>query len=71
MDEGQHGIYTQRITFIGLVSNAQQNLIIKYTDIRTFLNHYLPRRIGTDIQSLIQGLEPDSAIIRAVTRIGR
>ncbi|KAJ5378357.1 hypothetical protein N7509_011476 [Penicillium cosmopolitanum] len=51
-----------------LVSNAQQNLIIKYTDIRTFLNHYLPRRIGTDIQSLIQGLEPDSAIIRARPR---
>ncbi|KAJ5698175.1 hypothetical protein N7462_000180 [Penicillium macrosclerotiorum] len=39
---------------------------MKYIDIRTFLNHYLPRRISTDMQSLIRGLEPDSAIMRAI-----
>jgi hypothetical protein len=44
---------------------------MKHTDIRTFLNHYLPRRIGTDMQSLMRGLEPDSAMMRAVTRMGR
>ncbi|KAJ5203022.1 hypothetical protein N7449_005101, partial [Penicillium cf. viridicatum] len=32
------------------VSEAQQNLIIKQADTRTFLNHYLPRHIDTDIQ---------------------
>ncbi|KAL4810583.1 hypothetical protein BDV18DRAFT_127695 [Aspergillus unguis] len=55
----------------GLVSDAQQNLIMKHSDIRTFLNHYLPRRIGTDMQALMRGLEPDSAMMRAVTRMGR
>lgn len=44
---------------------------MKHTDIRTFLNHYLPRRIGTDMQSLMRGLEPNSAMMRAVTRMGR
>lgn len=56
---------------IGLVSDAQQNLIMKHASIRTFLNHYLPRRIGTDMQSLMRGLKPDSAMMRAVTRMGR
>ncbi|KAJ6070739.1 hypothetical protein N7467_012058 [Penicillium canescens] len=54
-----------------LVSDAQQNLILKHASIRTFLNHYLPRRIGTDMQALMRGLEPDSAMMRAVTRMGR
>ncbi|KAI2834294.1 hypothetical protein CBS11350_10827 [Aspergillus niger] len=55
----------------GLVSDAQQNLIMKHADIRTFLNHYLPRRIGTDMQALMRGLKPDSDMMRAVTRMGR
>ncbi|KAE8413590.1 hypothetical protein BDV36DRAFT_286879 [Aspergillus pseudocaelatus] len=55
----------------GLVSDAKQNLIIKHADIRMFLNHYLPRRINTDMQALMRGLKPDSAMMRAVTRIGR
>lgn len=36
-----------------------------------FLNHYLPRRIGTDMQALMRGLQSDSAMIRAVTCMGR
>lgn len=44
---------------------------MKHASIRTFLNHYLPRRIGTDMQALMRGLEPDSAMMRAVTRMGR
>ncbi|KAJ5267451.1 hypothetical protein N7478_010259 [Penicillium angulare] len=54
-----------------VVSDAQQNLIMKHANIRTFLKHYLPLRIGTDIQALMRGLEPDSAMMRAVTRMGR
>ncbi|BCR98210.1 uncharacterized protein AKAW2_31529S [Aspergillus luchuensis] len=49
----------------GLVGDAQQNLIMKHVDIRTFLNHYLPRRIGTDMQALMRDLAPDSAMMRA------
>lgn len=44
---------------------------MKHTDIRTFLNHYLPRRIGVDMQALMRGLDPDSELMRAVTRMGR
>ncbi|OKP09913.1 hypothetical protein PENSUB_4625, partial [Penicillium subrubescens] len=44
---------------------------MKHASTRTFLNHYLPRRIGTDMQALMRGLEPDTAMMRAVTRMGR
>jgi hypothetical protein len=44
---------------------------MKHASIRTFLKHYLPRRISTDMQSLMRGLEPDSAMMRAVNRMGR
>lgn len=44
---------------------------MKHTDIRMFLNRYLPRRIGVDMQALMGGLDPDSELMRAVTRMGR
>ncbi|KAL3259761.1 hypothetical protein ABHI18_005096 [Aspergillus niger] len=44
---------------------------MEYVDIRTFLNHYLPRLIGTGMQTLMRGLEPDSVMMQAVTRMGR
>ena len=53
------------------VSEAQQNLIIKHANTRTFLNHYLPRHIDTNIQSIMNGREPDKALIRAITQISR
>ena len=62
---------SERLGLLGLVSDAKQNLIMKHADIRTFLKHYLPRRIGTDMQALMRGLKPDSAMMRAVTRMGR
>lgn len=62
---------SERVGLLGLVSDAKQNLIMKHADIRTFLNHYLPRRIGTDMQALMRGLQPDSAMMRAVTRMER
>ncbi|QKX60769.1 uncharacterized protein TRUGW13939_07915 [Talaromyces rugulosus] len=54
----------------GLVSNAQQNLIMKHASMRMFLNHYFPRCIGTDMQALMRGLEPDSEMMRAVMCMG-
>lgn len=32
------------------VSEAQQNLIMKHANISTFLDHYFPRHIDTDMQ---------------------
>lgn len=53
------------------VSEAQQNLIIKHTDSRTFLKHYLPRYVDTDMQSVMNGRESNVSLIRAITRISR
>jgi Protein of unknown function (DUF3435) len=39
--------------------------------IQVFLDHYLPRRITTEIQAVMRGLEPDSEMMRAITRMGR
>lgn len=56
---------------IGAVSEAQQNLIMKHTDMRTFLNHYLPRNIDTDMQNIMNGRESNTALMRAITRMSR
>jgi hypothetical protein len=53
------------------VSEAQQNLIMKHADTRTFLNHYLPRHIDTDMQSIMNGRDPDKSLMRAITRMSR
>lgn len=53
----------------GEVSEAQQNSIMKHSDIRTFLNHYLPRKIDTDMQSIMNGREPKIQLMRAITRM--
>ncbi len=42
-----------------------------HSDTRTFLKHYLSRRIETDIQSIYRGLEPQTEIMRAATRMSR
>jgi uncharacterized protein YifN (PemK superfamily) len=34
---------------------AKQNLIMKHANIRTFLNHYLPRHIDADMQNIMNG----------------
>jgi hypothetical protein len=57
--------------YAGLVSDAQQNLIMKHADIRTFLDHYLPQRVDTDMVGLMRGFDPDSEMMRAVTRMSR
>ena len=53
------------------VSEAQQNLIIKHSDSRTFLNHYLPRHINTDMQNVINGQQSNKSLMRAITRMSR
>ncbi|OJD21219.1 hypothetical protein ACJ73_07443 [Blastomyces percursus] len=55
----------------GLVGDAEQNLVLKHANIRTFLNHYIPRVVGINMQAVISGLDPNTPLIRAITRIGR
>jgi hypothetical protein len=53
------------------VSEAQQNLIMKHADSRTFLNHYLPRHVDTDMQNVMNGRQPNKSLMRAITRMSR
>ncbi|CAG8247959.1 unnamed protein product [Penicillium salamii] len=53
------------------ISEAQQNLIMKHADTRTFLNHYLPRHIDTDIQNIMNGRESNKSLMRAITRMSK
>lgn len=52
------------------VSEAQQNLIMKHAD-RTFLNHYLPRHVDTDMQNVMNGRQSNKSLMRAITRMSR
>ena len=56
---------------IGNVSEAMQNLIMQHADIRTFLRHYLSRRITADTQAIIRGLQPQDALMRAACTMSR
>lgn len=53
------------------VSQAQQNLIMKHANISTFLNHYLPRHIDTDMQNVMNGRASNKMLMRAITRMSR
>ncbi|KAJ5415003.1 hypothetical protein N7509_000101 [Penicillium cosmopolitanum] len=53
------------------VSEAQQNLIMKHADSRTFLNHYLPRHVDTDMQNVMNGRQSNKPLMRAITRMSR
>ncbi|KAJ5403992.1 hypothetical protein N7509_003863 [Penicillium cosmopolitanum] len=72
-------MFTHRIRYRGrkmlnnsnTVSEAQQNLIMKYTDSRTFLNHYLPRHVDTDMQNVINGRQSNKSLMCVITRISR
>ncbi|KAH1396271.1 hypothetical protein KXV70_001089 [Aspergillus fumigatus] len=55
----------------GAVSEAEQNLIMKHANIRTFLNHYLPRHIDADMQNIMNGRDSNTTLMRAITRISR
>ncbi|KAL2836851.1 hypothetical protein BJX68DRAFT_250307 [Aspergillus pseudodeflectus] len=55
----------------GWVSKEQHMLIMKHASPRTFLNHYHPLEIDTDMIRVICGLDPDVELMRAVTRQNR
>lgn len=46
-------------------------LIMKHSSPRTFLNHYHPLQLDTDMIRVICGLDPDVELMRAVTRQSR
>lgn len=74
-----HSMFAHRMRYGGgkmlnnsdAVSEAQQNLIMKHAETRTFLNHYLPRHIDTDMQSVMNGRESNKSLMRAITRMSR
>jgi len=51
------------------VSQAQQKLIMKHSDTKTFLDHYLTRHINTDMQNIIDGRKSNKPLMRATTRM--
>ncbi|KAF2802862.1 uncharacterized protein BDZ99DRAFT_491913 [Mytilinidion resinicola] len=55
----------------GNVNEAMQNLMMGHASIRTFLKHYLSRRITVDIQAVVRGLRPQNAIMRAACTMSR
>ncbi|OQD92082.1 hypothetical protein PENSOL_c045G01969 [Penicillium solitum] len=55
----------------GWVSKEQHMLIMKHASPRTFLNHYHPLQLDTDMIRVICGLDPDVELMRAITRQSR
>ena len=56
---------------IGNVSEAMQNLMMGHGDIRTFLRHYLPRRVTVDTAAVVRGLDPQTSIMRSACTMSR
>ncbi|KAL2366396.1 hypothetical protein RJZ56_000655 [Blastomyces dermatitidis] len=55
----------------GWVSEEQRMLIMKHADRRTFIDHYHPRTVGTEMIRTICGLDPDKEMMRSVARLDR
>ena len=74
-----HSMFSYRFWYAGgkmlnesdEVSQAQQNLIMKHSDTKTFLDHYLPRHIDTDMQNIMNGRKSNKLLMRAITRMSR
>ncbi|KAF7587244.1 hypothetical protein BBP40_007516 [Aspergillus hancockii] len=74
-----HSFFAHRFRYGGgkmlnksdVVSEAEQNLIMKHANIRTFLNHYLPRDIDVDMQNIMNSRDQNTALMGAITRISR
>ncbi|KAJ6126308.1 hypothetical protein N7523_001920 [Penicillium sp. IBT 18751x] len=74
-----HSMFSHRCKYAGgkmlnesdEVSQVQQNLIMKHKDTKTFLNHYLPRHIDTDMQNVMNGRKSNKHLMRAITRMSR
>jgi hypothetical protein len=48
-----------------------RNLVMRHADSKTFLNHYLSRRITADTQAIVRGVAPQDEIMRAACRMSR
>ncbi|KAF1975817.1 hypothetical protein BU23DRAFT_597550 [Bimuria novae-zelandiae CBS 107.79] len=55
----------------GNISEAMQNLIMGHANIRTFLKHYLSRRVTVDTQAVVRGIQPQDALMRAACTMSR
>jgi hypothetical protein len=53
------------------VSDSPQNMMMQHADMRTFLNHYLSRRVTADTAAIVRGLKPQDALMRAACRMSR
>ena len=45
--------------------------MMQHADMRTFVNHYLPRRVTADTAAIVRGLKPQHALMRAACRMSR
>jgi hypothetical protein len=48
------------------VSGKQLTLILKHADCHTFVNHYHPTEVETNMRQILYGLNPDLAFMRAI-----
>ncbi|KAF1965428.1 hypothetical protein BU23DRAFT_627539, partial [Bimuria novae-zelandiae CBS 107.79] len=55
----------------GNISETVQNLIMGHANIRTFLKHYLSRRVTVDTQAVVRGILPQDALIQAACTMSR
>ncbi|KZF22622.1 hypothetical protein L228DRAFT_246970 [Xylona heveae TC161] len=53
------------------MSEALRNVIMQHNDPRTFVRHYLPRRVNVDLQAIVRGLEPQAEVMQASCRMLR
>jgi hypothetical protein len=56
---------------IGDVSDALQNMMMQHADMRTFINHYLSRRVTADTAAIVRGRKPQYELMRAACRMSR
>jgi uncharacterized protein DUF3435 len=57
--------------YVGKVSEALQNLMMGHGDARTFLRHYLHRRVTADTAAIVRGLDPQESIMRSACTMSR
>ncbi|KAL5347682.1 hypothetical protein ACLOAV_007091 [Pseudogymnoascus australis] len=55
----------------GDVSDALQNMMLQHADMRTFIDHYLSRRVGADTRAIVCGYEPQTHLMEAACRLLR
>ena len=57
--------------YTGKVSEALQNLMMQHGDIRTFLRHYLHRRVTADTAAIVRGIDPQESVMRSARTMSR